>query len=102
MTMTSLIKENNPWMWVIIEDNPENEQYVGQEDEKTGVSFIPAFLTKENALKGYNLVKRERGGKYEVQAVRFKELSKDCLAHGFLIFLLDGEGTILEKIAPGQ
>ncbi|MBU4316785.1 MAG: hypothetical protein KKF30_05875 [Proteobacteria bacterium] len=99
--MTSLI-DGNPWMWVIIDDNPGNEQYVGQEDEQTGVAFIPAFLTKEEALKGYNLIKRERTRKYEVQAVRFKELSKDCLDHQFVIFLLDGEGTVLEKIAPAQ
>jgi hypothetical protein len=99
--MKSVIN-GNPWLWVIIEDTPGNEQYVGQQDEKSGLSFIPAFLTKEEALKGYHLVKREKGGKYEVQAVRFKELSKDCLSHQFMIFLLDGEGVVLEKIAPGQ
>ena len=99
--MTNAI-ENNPWMWVIVEDRPGNEHYIGQQDEKTGVSFIPAFQSKEDALKGFHGIKQEKGGKNEVQAVRLKVLAKDCLDHGFMIFVLDSEGRILERIDPAS
>ena len=75
-----------------------NEQYVGQYDEENDVSFIPGFLTKDDALKGYNLIKREKELTYEVQAVRYKELLKDSKNNGFMIFIVDGDGNIKEKI----
>ena len=95
--MSSLI-QGNPWIWVFIQGNVGNEQYVGQYDDKNDVSFIPGFLTKDDALKGYNLVKREKGLTYEVQAVRYKELLKDSTNNGFMIFILDCDGNIKEKI----
>ena len=64
------------------------------------ISFVPGFMSKEDALKNYNMIKNTPGEKYEVQAIRFKELSKDCADNGFLIFILDGDGKLLEKIVP--
>jgi hypothetical protein len=90
--------EGNPWIWVYIQGEMGNEQYVGQYDEENRVSFIPGFLTKDDALKSFNLMKKESKMPCEVQAVRFKELQKDSKANGFMIFILDGEGRIQEKI----
>jgi hypothetical protein len=42
----------------------------------------------------------QRGDKYEVQAVLFGELAKDAAKNGFMIFMLDADGKILQKIAP--
>jgi hypothetical protein len=97
--MSSLI-QGNPWVWVVVQEEISNEQYVGQKEEQTGVSFIPAFLSKEEAQKGYHLLKREKGRKAEVQAVRYKELAKDAAGNGFMIFVVDGEGDVKEKIDP--
>jgi hypothetical protein len=99
--MSSLI-QGNPWIWVVVQGEIGHEQYVGQQEEKTGISFIPGFLSKEEAQKGYHLLKREKGQKAEVQAARFKEISKDAGANGFMIFILDGDGEIKEKIDPRQ
>jgi hypothetical protein len=44
---------------------------------------------------------RHKGRKYEVQAILFEELSKDAAAGGFMIFLLNENGEVLEKIKPG-
>ena len=88
----------NPWIWVLIQGEVGKEQYVGQYDKDNDISFIPGFLTKEDALKGYNLMKREKGLHYEVQAVRYMELLKDSKENGFMIFIVDGEGNIKEKI----
>jgi hypothetical protein len=43
---------------------------------------------------------RQKGRKYEVQAILFEELSKDASAGGFMIFLLNENGEVLEKIKP--
>jgi hypothetical protein len=95
--MSSLI-EGNPWIWVYIQGEVGNEQYLGQYDEENRISFIPGFLTRDDALKAFGLMKKEKNTPSEVQAVRFKELQKDATANGFLIFILDGEGKIQEKI----
>ena len=96
------IIEGNPWLWVMVQGDVGNEQYVGQYDPENDFSFIPAFLTKEEGLKGFNLVKREKGRNMEVQAVRYKELLKDCAANGFMLFIVDSEGVVKEKIDPGK
>ncbi len=91
--------QGNPWVWVVVMDPGENEQFVGQQDQTTGVSFLPAFLEKEEALKGLGGLTREDARTYEVQAIRYEELAKNATAHGFMIFVLNGEGRILEKSA---
>ena len=99
--MSQLI-EGNPWIWVMIQGDIGNEQYVGQHDAQSDISFVPGFMSKDDALKSYHLIQKEAGKKYEVQAIRFKELSKDCANNGFMIFILDEDGKILEKITPGK
>ena len=99
--MSSLIG-GNPYVWTIIRENKGNEEYVGQHDADSDISFIPAFLIKDEALKGYHIFKKEVGWKYEVQAVRFSELLKDARSNHFMIFILDGDGKILEKINPAE
>ena len=96
----SQLTEKNPWIWVMIQGEGGNEHYVGQHDADTDISFVPGFRSKEEALKSYHLIKKDTGQKYEVQAIRLKELSKDCANNGFMIFILDGDGKILEKMTP--
>ena len=96
------LTENNPWIWVMVQGEAGNEHYVGQHDAESEISFVPGFFSKEDALKSYHLIQKDSGVKYEVQAIRFKELSKDCKENGFMIFILDGEGKIVEKITPGK
>ena len=88
------------WVWVIIQDPGEGEQFLGQYNEKEDISFIPAFHSKEEAQQCLLDMPRQRGGKYEVQAILFEELSKDAAAGGFMIFLLNESGEVLEKINP--
>ena len=95
--MSSLI-QGNPWIWVLIQGEVGKEQYVGQYEEESDISFIPGFLSKEDALKGYHLIKRGKGLSYEVQAVRYKELLKDSTDNDFMIYIVDADGNIKEKI----
>ncbi len=97
--MSRLI-QGNPWIWVVVQGDMGSEQYVGQQEAQSGISYIPAFLSKEEAQKGYHLLKREKAQKAEVQAVRYKELVKDAAVNGFMVFILDGDGDVKEKIDP--
>ena len=94
--------EGNPFIWVMIQGEAGNEHYVGQHDTETDISFVPGFLSKDEALKAYHLIKSDKGVKFEVQAIRYKELCRDCANNGFLLFMLDADGKILEKITPGM
>ncbi len=97
--MTTLMKEN-PMVWVVVQNEGGSETYVGQHDQDLDIAYIPFFREKEEAQQGQLRMKKEKGCKYEVQAIRCRELSRDAARGGFLLFLLDEDGRILEKIDP--
>ncbi len=97
--MTTLIKEN-PMVWVAVQTEGGVETFVGQHDRELDIAYIPFFKEKEEAQKGLVMMDKEKGRKYEVQAVRCRELARDAARNGFLLFLLDEDGRILEKIDP--
>lgn len=100
--MSKLVSKET-WVWVVVQD-PESRdaQIVGQQDDKNDISFIPAFLEKDEALKCYNLLTFDKNRKNEVQAVIYEELCRDASENGFLIFILNGEGNVQEKIDPAS
>jgi hypothetical protein len=89
----------NQWVWVVVQDPGGNEQFLGQRDEEKGESFIPTFLEKDHAWQCLNLLAREKGHKYEVQAIRYEDLARRAADKGFMIFILNGTGEILERKA---
>ena len=97
--MSSLLTEN-PFVWVTVIDPGPSEQYLGLTDETTRLDFIPMFRDKEDALKCYHLMTRDKQHKYEIQAVHLSELRKSATAGGFMLFLLDGDGKVLKKLPP--
>lgn len=92
--------DKDQWVWVVVQDPGGNEQFVGQHDEQEDISFIPVFADKEAAQQGLLGLTRQPGHKYEVQAILREELIKDAAAGGFMIFLLNESGDVLEKIKP--
>ena len=97
--MSKLI-QGNPWAWVVVLDPGENEQFLGQHDKEKNISFIPTFLEKEEALEGLTHLTIEEGHKYEVQAIQYEELARDSAKNGFMVFILNSAGEVLEKIKP--
>lgn len=91
-------RNENTWVWVVIENPDKDEKIVGQLDEKSGISFIPAFESKENGLMCMNLLAREPGKIYEPQAILYEELAAYAKENRFMICFLDGTGKITEKI----
>ena len=96
----STVVQGNPWVWVVVVDPGKNEQFLGQYDQKGDISFIPAFLDKEEALQALEHLVREQGHQYEVQAIQYEELARSSAEHGFMLFILNAQGEILEKITP--
>jgi hypothetical protein len=88
------------WIWVVVQNPGSDEQFLGQHDEDQDVSFIPAFFEKDHAQQCLIHMTTQKGNKYEVQAILFGELVKDAAKNGFMIFMLDADGKILEKITP--
>ena len=95
-------KELKPdtWVWVVVQNPGPQEQFLGQEYQDQNVSFIPAFLNKEDAQQCLVQMTTQKGNKYEAQAVLYNELVKTAAKHDFMIFILNSDGEILEKIKP--
>ncbi|MDZ7698713.1 MAG: hypothetical protein U5R49_17905 [Deltaproteobacteria bacterium] len=91
------LKEENPWVYVVVQDPGGDEQFLGQHDEAEDVSFIPAFMEKEEALQYLSILAKKDDKKYEVQAIAYRELAPRVAEHGFKIFILNGKGDILER-----
>ena len=92
--------ENDQWVWVVIQNPGGDEQFLGQRDEKEGVSFIPVWLEKDAALDGLRLLAKDQGVKYEVQAIQYDTLAPKAAEAGFKLFVLDASGKVLKQIAP--
>ncbi len=97
--MGSLI-QGNPMVWTFVQTSDGIETYAGQIDDERNIAFIPIFLDKENAEACLPSMPRAAGATLEAQAVRYREISSDAARNRFLLFILDGEGRILEKFAP--
>lgn len=97
--MTEAPQEDR-WVWVIIQDPEKNEQFLGQSDPDTDLSFIPAFKDKETAQAAMWRLTRDPKAKYEAQAILFDEIAEHAAKNQFWLFLMDVEGSILEKIPP--
>ena len=96
----SFVPEENPMVWVAVQTLEGVEQYVGQHIPDQDIMFITFFQEKEDAQYGLTLMPRQKGGRYEIQAIRFRELARDAAQQGFLLFRINGEGQILDKIDP--
>ncbi len=92
--------EKDSWVYVAVENPGGDEKFVGLADDKSKIAYIPAFLAKDEAQACFLNMPRESGKKYEIQAVIFEDLANDALDNGFLIFILNSEGKILNKIDP--
>jgi hypothetical protein len=90
--------EATTWLYVTIQKMGPKEQIVGQTDKDSGISFIPAFLNKEAAQQAMFHLHLEKKRKYEVQAIIYEDLAAHAVENGFLIFVLDEDGKVLERL----
>ncbi len=90
--------KDDKWIWVVIENPEKNEEIVGQQEKKSNIAFIPAYTSKEEALQCMNLLARNPGSLYEAHAILYEDLARYAADNGFMIFMLDGFGTVTDKI----
>jgi spore cortex formation protein SpoVR/YcgB (stage V sporulation) len=90
--------EATTWLYVAILKDGPSEQIVGQMDSEHDISFIPAFLDKESAQQAMFHLHLEKKKKYEVQAIIYEDLAQHAAENGFLVFVLDEEGKVLERL----
>jgi spore cortex formation protein SpoVR/YcgB (stage V sporulation) len=90
--------EATTWLYVAILKAGPSEQIVGQTDSEHDISFIPAFLNKESAKQAMFHLHLEKKKKYEVQAIIYEDLAHHAAENGFLVFVLDDEGKVLERL----
>jgi hypothetical protein len=88
------------WVYVLIQNPGSNERIVGQHDPEHEIAFIPTFKDKEAAMQGVIHLPKDKGHKYEIQAIIYEDLENYAAKEQFLIFILDDRGRIIEKRIP--
>jgi hypothetical protein len=88
------------WVYVLVQNPGGDEQIVGQRDTGSDIDFIPLFLDKDSALQGVVHMVKEKGKRFEVQAIIYEDLAGYAAQGGFILMVLDGQGQVIDKIAP--
>ncbi|EMS79679.1 MULTISPECIES: hypothetical protein [Desulfotignum] len=97
--MESINIDDN-WYYVIVQ-NPDTsfEKLLGFIDEKTNEKFLPAFKTKQDAQKCFQLLPKDLfKEKYDIHAVIEDDLLSTAEKTEYQVFLLDETGQILKPL----
>jgi len=90
------------WVYVLVQNPGTDDQILGQRDPENDIAFIPMFLDKESANHGAIHIAKKKGKKYEIQAIIFEDLEKYAAQGQFILFVIDDEGSVTDKLAPYQ
>jgi len=93
--MAGNVKEKD-WVYVFVCDPGSEESFLGLYSEDEDLNLIPAFRSKEDANDCFLSLPREKGKKYELQAVHIDELNEDAEKNGFLVTMVNSDGKILK------
>ncbi|MCA1784557.1 MAG: hypothetical protein U5K27_03360 [Desulfotignum sp.] len=94
------INIDDNWYYVIVQ-NPEtgSEQLLGFSDEKTRKKFLPAFKTKQDAQKCFQMLPKDLfKDKYDIHAMIEEDVLATAEKEGHQVFLLDETGQILKPL----
>ncbi len=90
-------KENvKGWVYVFVCDPGADESFLGLYSEGESLNLIPTFRSKEDANDCFLSLPREKGKKYELQAVHIDELNDNAAVNGFIVAMVDSEGKIIK------
>jgi hypothetical protein len=88
------------WVYVVVCDPGRNEQFFGLYNKEKDIDFIPTFPDKEAANECFLSLPKEKGRKYEIQAVHIEELHRDAAKNGFVVAMVDNDGNIMKGNSP--
>jgi len=83
------------WVYVFVCDPEKDESFLGLYNAEKDIHFIPAFRSKEEANDCFLNLPREKGKKYELQAVHLDELTAAAEKNNFLVAMVDSDGKIV-------
>lgn len=89
-------KNDASWVYVFVSKSGVKETFLGLYNEEQEVNFIPAFASKDDANECFLTMPREKGIKYEVQAVHVEELEREATQNQFVVALVDKNGKIIK------
>lgn len=84
------------WVYVFVCDPEKNESFLGLYNAEKDLHFIPAFRSKEEANDCFLNLPREKGRKYELQAVHLDELHAEAKKNNYLVAMVDSNGKIVD------
>jgi hypothetical protein len=95
MAMTVKEPYMRDWLYVFVYGPETRANFLGLYNQETEQNVIPAFTSKEDAQNCFLELPRQKGEKYELQAVHVDDLRKAAAGNGFAIALVDGSGKIV-------
>ncbi len=90
-------QNSDEWLYVFVCDPGPNETFLGLFNEEKAVNFIPAFQSKEEGNDCFLDLPREKGVKYELQAVHIEELHDTAEKAGFVVTIVDSKGKVVKE-----
>jgi hypothetical protein len=85
------------WVYVFVCDPGNDESFLGLYNTDKDINFIPAFRSKDEANDCFLTLPREKGKKYELQAVHVDELHEEAKKNGFAVTLVDSDGKVIKE-----
>ena len=83
------------WVYVFVCNPGPQESFLGLFDAEKNVNVIPVFRNKDEANDCFLTIPREKGKKYELQAVHIEEIQDIADKNEFVVTLVDGEGRLI-------
>ncbi len=90
-------KEAANWVFVFVCEPGKDESFLGLYNAEKDVNFIPAFQSRDEANDCFLTLPREKGKKYELQAVHIEELHEMATKNGFTVALVDSDGKVIQE-----
>lgn len=88
------------YYWIIVDD-PKNikldETFLGLSDD-TGHTFIPVTKERDSAVRLMARMPPPEDAERGVEAIHREQLFTQARAEGFTVYLVDGDGAVLEKL----
>ncbi len=66
------------WVYVFVCDPEKDESFLGLYNADKDINFIPAFRSKDEANDCFLTLPRQKGKKYELQAIHIEELYEEA------------------------
>lgn len=89
-------EQDKGWVYVFVTGPEGSETFLGLYNEEKDVDFIPAFKSKDDANDCFLSMPREKGKKYEVQAIHIEELNEEAEKNGFSVAMVDQDGQVIK------